>query len=172
MRNQISIRALTVAAVFVLCSCAGHYVEQSDWRAPSGNEANDEWRTDATEKNLVAKGDFNGDGILDTAKLLIRKDGLAFGLFVFLSQGNATVKPYLLNEDNDVRHLHGMGIEKVSPGVYKTACGKGYWECKPKEEPEVSIPYDAVNYFKVESANSYYYWDKQHSNFIRIWISD
>jgi hypothetical protein len=65
-----------------------------------------------------------------------------------------------------------MGIDTVTTGDYKTACGKGYWECK-KSEPEIlNLKHVAINYFKFESANSFFYWDDKTGSFKRIWISD
>jgi hypothetical protein len=65
-----------------------------------------------------------------------------------------------------------MGIAKVSPGKYKTACGKGYWECKTGELPEIAIRHDSINYFKTESASSYIYWSERTKTFKRAWITD
>ena len=73
---------------------------------------------------------------------------------------------------DDPLMIHAMGIEKVSHGRYKTACGKGYWDCKKGEPSEIVIEHDAINYFKTESANSYFYWDAKTKKFKRIWMSD
>ena len=62
-------------------------------------------------------------------------------------------------EDMDIAFLDVMGIAKVKPGEYKTACGKGYWECR-KDEPKIlSTKRDAVEFFKVESASSVYVYN-------------
>jgi len=62
-----------------------------------------------------------------------------------------------------------MGIEKASPGKYGTACGKGYFEYTD-EPPEIALKYDAIDYFKYESANSFFIWEG--NGFKRVWISD
>jgi len=99
-----------------------------------------------------------------------------FGLFVFLSQSNGIFKSYRLDEDNNNTHtrLTGMGIDKVSPGRYETACGKGYGRpcCETNEAPEIHIDNEAINYFVYESANSYFYWDVTTQAFKQVWISD
>jgi hypothetical protein len=122
--------------------------------------------------HLIVKGDFNGDGIIDTARLLFREDGSALGLFAFVSQKNYSFKVYLLDEIKGADAIHDMGIKKVSPGLYKTACGKGYWSCDKDELPELSIQNDSIDYFKTESAESFFYWDVRTNAFKRIWMSD
>jgi len=65
-----------------------------------------------------------------------------------------------------------MGVDIVKPGHYKTACGKGYFECE-KGEPEVlKLKQPAIDYFRFESANSFFFWDCNTNSFKRIWISD
>lgn len=118
------------------------------------------------------KGDFNGDGIIDEAKLLVRKDGSGFGVFAFIYQKDHSFKIYQLDEMKDVKLIQAMGIKKVSPGTYKTACGKGYWDCQKDEVPEITIKNEIIDYFKTESANSFFYLDIKTNVFKRIWISD
>ena len=65
-----------------------------------------------------------------------------------------------------------MGINTVKPGEYKTVCGKGYFKCE-KGEPEVlKLKRPAIDYFKFQSANSFFFWDDKTGDFKRIWISD
>jgi hypothetical protein len=144
----------------------------SGWRAPIASELNEEWRSKDPNKYALVQGDFNGDGVEDQAMLLVSKQRHALGLFVFLSQKNQTFKKFLVDLIKDATQLQAMGIARVPPGRFKTACGKGYWKCKNKEAPEVSIQHEAIDYFKEESGNSYFYWDEQRKIFKRIWISD
>jgi hypothetical protein len=90
--------------------------------------------------------------------------GERFGLFVFLSQKDSAFKAYPIYLDKHIELLPATGIEKVSSGVFVTACGKGYWPCKKGELPQVSIKGEAIRYFKTESASSYFYWDKKAMN--------
>lgn len=143
-----------------------------NWRLPSRLESNDAWRDEDSNKYLRAKGDFNGDGILDTAMLSISEDGASLGLVAFVSQTNKKFKTYFLHETKDNRLIHVMGIKQVPPGTYTTACGKGYWTCSKDEVPTIQLRHDAINYFKIESTNSFFYWDDQSDTFQRIWISD
>jgi hypothetical protein len=120
----------------------------------------------------VARGDFNGDGAEDAAMLLVSLHRHEVGLFVFLTRKNHSYKAYRLDVIKDINYLQVMGVAKVSSGAYKTACGKGYWVCKPSETPMLSLKQEAIDFFKVESANSYFYWDRKKSTFRRMWMSD
>ena len=50
----------------------------------------------------------------------------------------------------DVKLMRAMGIKKVSTGIYKTACGKGYWDCQKDEMPEITINNEAIDYLRLK----------------------
>ena len=144
------------------------------WREPSNDEITDDAfkeRVKDPNRYLAAKADFNGDGIIDTAKLLVNDLKNKMGLFVFISkEGN--FESILLDEIDDKSWVDAMGLSVVNTGEYKTACGKGYWECE-KGVPEVLIiKHPAIDYFKFESENSFFVWDDISKSFKRIWMSD
>lgn len=165
----------TIAALFLITpmtlALANDMTLPNGWRMPSKLELGDDWRQREAEKFSVASGDFNGDGVSDRAVLLVSRNGKRAGLYVFLSVSTG-FKVYALDARNSTELLPAMGIAKVIPGKYKTACGKGYWSCKKKEPSELLVQHDAVEYFKSESASSYFYWDGQEKSFKRVWISD
>lgn len=166
---------LAVAVAFLVTPVtlvlAGDMALPNGWRMPTKLELGDDWRQRDAEKFSVATGDFNGDGILDRALLLVSRSGKRAGLYVFLSE-RAGFKVYALDVRNSTEILPAMGIAKVIPGRYKTACGKGYWACKKNEPSEMLVQHDALEYFKTESASSYFYWNGQVKSFERVWISD
>lgn len=163
---------LTIFSLSLITACSNDRHLPDGWRMPANDELKDAWRNESKDKFTIVKGDFNGDGIVDEAKLMVRQDGSGFGVFAFVSQNDQSFKTYLLDENKDKSLIRAMGIKKVSSGFYKTACGKGYWDCKQDEVPEINIRNEAIDYFKTESANSFFYWDSKTNNFKRIWISD
>lgn len=173
MKSIARIVSAIVVMILAVFSCHKDTTSiPQGWRAPISSELGDDWRKKEAERYLVVKGDFNGDRVIDEARLFVREDGSGLGLFGFVSEKNRTIKTYLLDEMKGSGSIHAMGIKKVSPGSYKTACGKGYWACRKDEVPEIQLQHDAMDYFKTESANSFFYWDAQASAFKRIWISD
>jgi len=126
-----------------------------------------EWREEDPDRYLRVVADFDGNGEVDEARLLVSNDGHQMALFVFLARDRGH-RSILL----DKGPVANLGIARVEPGEYVTAAGKGYWEPKPGEPETVSLVNPAINYFKHESANSFFYWDESKDAFSRVWISD
>ena len=141
------------------------------WRFPSPAELADEWRGPDDLSKAEVIGDFDGDGQPDRAALLVSGKTGALGLFVLLTSDRSP-KWRKLDVIHDRRAIHAMGIELVRPGPYRTACGKGYFKCKPGEPEAIALDRDAINYFKTESASRFFYHDKPTGSFKQIWMSD
>jgi len=160
------------ALLLLLSACVDKFELPEGWRTPNNVELEDRWRNVDNNKYIKIWGDFNGDGTIDEARLLVRNNPSSLGLFAFVSQPNHSYKSYFLDEMKGNIAIHAMGIRIVASGIYKTACGKGYWKCSNGETPEIVIKNEAIDYFKTESANSFFYWDSATNKFNRIWISD
>jgi hypothetical protein len=147
------------------------------WRYPTAEELSDEpERKDSPTKYIKAVADFNGDGIDDEAYLLKSTKFSGEGLLVRLSDKRKGYRWLTLDTTDWGKEYPkvnlGMGVAIAKPGKYKTACGKGYGDCE-KGEPEVlKLNRPAIDYFKFESANSFFFWDDKTHKFKRIWISD
>ena len=141
------------------------------WRNPTSAEMAQRWRNDDPARYLAVRADFNGDQVIDEARLIVKIDGTGLALVVFLS----TLQDFttsILDQIDEPGWLDVMGISLASPGKYKTACGKGYVECEPGEAEELILQRPGINYFKEEGANSFFYWDDQTAYFSRVWMSD
>jgi hypothetical protein len=145
----------------------------SGWRAPTQSELADNlgWRKEDPNFYIKAKADFDGDCKEDEARLLINDKENKMGLFVTLSS-QERANPLLLEAIADKQTIEVMGIEVAKPGTYKTACGKGYWACKKGEPAVLKLDFPAIDFFRFESANSYFIWDTKTKKFKRIWMSD
>lgn len=163
---------------FFIMMAAGTYV-QSMPEFPTGwqpatkadyADGNLSFMKNQAPNHIIA--DFNGDGKIDDAWILINTSKNAFGLFVFLAQKDGTHKMIPLDEHRRETEKLFMGISLMEPGQYKTACGKGYWKCE-EDEPEVlKLKFPGINYFAFESANSVFFWNSSKKEFTRIWMSD
>lgn len=168
----------TAVVAFTLMSpaaCSASEVSlPAGWRIPAQAETsnNQEWRNREPNRFLTIVADFNGDGVPDRAMLLVRIKDSALGLFAFVSVEGKTLKSYLLDEATDKDRLEVMGIAVAKPGKYATACGKGYFDCRAPEPDSITLEHPAVDYFKEEGANSFFYWDKASKGFKRAWMSD
>jgi hypothetical protein len=141
------------------------------WRKPTLAEARGAWRRKSPTKFLVVSGDFDGDGKVDTAEILISDSAAQFALFVKLA---AAEKWQMLGEASDVKALDRFGIDLVKPGKYETACGKGYDDsfCAHGEPDFLTLSHPAIEVIYTESADSIFYWEPSTKAFREIQMSD
>jgi hypothetical protein len=171
---SLSFRALRGIYFWVPVLAVGLAAAQelpSGWRRPSPTEASGPWRDKSQTRFLVVKSDFDGDGKLDTAELLVNPLTNQFALFVNLA---STGKWQLINKPFDLKSLDRFGINHVKPGKYETACGKGYgdWACAHGEPDWLKLSNPGIDFFYTESSDSIYYWDQQSKEFREVVMSD
>jgi hypothetical protein len=139
---------------------------------PEAFELNQEWRNEDAHRYSLVRGDFNGDGVLDEVRLLVRARGSGLAIFAFVSQDKGPFRAILLDEKQDTSYINVLGIASVAPGLYKTACGKGYFNCGEGEPAEILLRHQGIRYYKIGSASSIFYWDDRTNAFKLIAISD
>lgn len=140
------------------------------WRFPTKTELIDEPdRKDSPSLYTIATDDFNGDGKPDYAFLLRRTLYESEALVVKLS----TSRGYnwkILDEQEGVTDYMGVAIAK--PDKYKTACGKGYWDCAKDEAKEINLQNAGIFYIAIGKGSSLWYWDSITNKFRTISLSD
>ena len=172
MKRQI--RGLIPFIIFINFSyCQRINYFPSEWRSTQESDYYKESLSHLKENipNHI-EADFNGDDFKDHAWLLKKTNDDTIGLFVFLgnkNKGYKTIK--LLAYEMDAKYIY-TGISKVQPGKYKTACGRGYWDCGPSEPEILELTNPSINLFQFEGTSSYFYWDSNKNKFIRVWMSD
>ncbi|WP_038246646.1 hypothetical protein [Ghiorsea bivora] len=165
----------TVLLLPLLAGCEETSLPEG-WRFPTNADFIGEWKENEkyVEKPYLAEADFDGNGVLDQAWILIKDDN-SWGVFVILDL-DSTDPDWIqldITEKGSKTYLppQSMGLDVVSEGKYKTVCGKGY-DCEKNEPKEIELRLPAIRYFRYESASSIFYWDKKTSAFKRIWMSD
>ncbi len=165
--------ALVVISTFLLplLASSGPVAKTKDagWQAPTAAELGDDWRNSDSDRFAVARGDFDGDGKQDVARLMVSPDRKRAAIVVEMSAAGTKVIP-LEGAAPDV--LGAMGISVVEAGTHDTACGKGYWACEHGEPAVITLKWDGIDYFKFGSANSVFYLPKPGAKFRRVWLSD
>jgi len=137
-----------------------------EWRPPTPVELDEEWRQTSATRFTIARGDFDGDGKPDEARLLLSHDGKRLAIVATLSSsGERLVSQW-------EGGLTRMGIATLPPGRYRTACGKGYFECEPQEPEELVTRWDGIDLFYEESADGVYYMPERDREFVHIRLSD
>jgi hypothetical protein len=166
-------KSFLLLCVLTYCSFAQHSLPMG-WKFPDSSDIILDWKNFQKEypKPYYASADYNMDNLVDEAWLLLNNDSKTWGLFVFLKTKTGSYDCICLDIDSVNCCAQRMGVSVVNPGEYKTACGKGYWDCKDGETPSIVLKYPAIDYFLFESANSFFYWDDKLWKFQRIWMSD
>ena len=67
------------------------------WRNPTNLEIKNEWRNKDINRYLWIEADFNGDGVMDKASLLIRTNGDGLGLCFCITK-RRNIQNFLLDE--------------------------------------------------------------------------
>jgi hypothetical protein len=144
------------------------------WRLPNNKDMIGAWSPFLVSKELpyLACADFNGDGISDDAYIALAQKGFKWALFVNLNLKSGRPRITKVGKDNSNTPPQNMGVSVVSPGKYKTACGKGYWSCKKGEPSELKLNLHAINLYIFESSSSFFWWEKHPGKFVQTWISD
>ena len=78
----------------------------------------------------------------------------------------------MLEEYSGPSPIQRYSLELLKPGRYKTACGKGYFECKKDEPSELNLRLPAVDWVYIESADVVFWWDAEQMRFRRTQMSD
>jgi hypothetical protein len=143
------------------------------WKAPTisnYHEENIKLFNEEPPNKIIA--DLNGDGTKDITRILINNKQDKWGVFVFLSNGKEGFRTIKLSESSmKMAHLN-MGISILKPGVHKTACGKGYYECGPNETPTITLKNPGIDYYVFESASAVFHWSEKEKKFVQTWLSD
>jgi hypothetical protein len=126
--------------------------------------------------------DFNQDGMNDFVMLLYtvkkkkeeRWEGALythhdFILATFVGVSGGKFKADTLEKLEGVMPSDFI-IQMQPPGQYKTACGKGYWDCGSGEPEVVRLETPGVLFTKCEAYEVIYYLEK--NRFVPVFISD
>jgi hypothetical protein len=151
------------------------------WRLPRASELTDEARNGSPSHFTKASGDFNGDGVTDTAFVLKSTRYSGEALWVWLSQSDASHRWQRLESIKWPKEYSSVGlfmaVETQTPGVVPYGC----FDSAPQEEcdfrppggrPKLKLRNESLVYFKPESAASLYFWSNKYQRFLKVWLSD
>jgi hypothetical protein len=144
----------------------------SGYRFPTEKDIIDDWKE--WKSPIQVKADFNGDRIEDHAWILLKQKGPGWGVFVFLGRKREKPQILKLEENNGESPAQRFGISLAPPSntKWKTACGKGYFKCKPGEPKEIQITLPSIEFCLIESVCYLFMWDKKSGSFQKVQLSD
>jgi hypothetical protein len=129
----------------------------------------------------VATGDYNGDGVLDEARILIStvKRG-KIGFFAFLKAKTGPAKMIRLDTHADsscpkcppdVPQDYYIGTQSPIEKL-ETWCGRGGSDCEPGEPASVTLKRDGIMFGMFEASATLAYWSVRDNKFKLVAISD
>jgi hypothetical protein len=135
------------------------------WRLPVAGELRSEWRLGPKGNYASVRGDFDGDGKLDEARLMVSTDGRGVGVVAELSRLGTKVVVTIPGE------IGSLGIAPLAPGHYSTTCGQNH-DCEGDEIPEVALPWVGLDVFKDLDLDSVFYLTPGDTSFRQGWFSE
>ncbi len=113
----------------------------------------------------------------DDVWILLATESRKWGLFLFEARKSASPRVVELDVNDPGKgggcgRAQGMGVEVAPPGDHETACGKGYWDCRPGEPNVLHLVHPGISYFQLEGTRSIFWWEGKSRSFKRTWISD
>jgi hypothetical protein len=169
------VRSVLLAVAVLLWAVPGWAAPSAPpgWRFPNPSDRTDEWQ--GTPSPFHIRGDFNGDGLVDDAWILLRKGGVGWAVFAFLRTDDGTARPIkLLESTRKSSSPQRFVLETIRPSKTKfpTACGKGYFECGRGEPLTLQFRLPSISFCLRESSCSVFVWQPASARFQQIRMSD
>lgn len=144
------------------------------WRLPVKSDLRKEWLEyrDSLPIPYHARGDLNGDGLIDEVWILLPVEGEGFGLFVFFATKRG--KEFRIIEVESVRGsspAQGYAVVARPPGKYLTWCAQST-ECDKDEPKSVTIRNVGFEFYTLGQASGLYYWNSRKQLFESVTTSD
>ena len=169
--RSIAVLAVMTTLLAVRAASAQVPDNQEGWIPPPAKLVSDEWSTwrdEDPERFLRVHADFDGDGEIDTAELLVSDRSDKYALFVVMSSSGRPGPIYKIDEVDDSRMVARLGLSTVRPGTYWTVC-KEIIDCDPDE---VTLRFEGIKFFLFDGAEGYFFWDPDIRAFQFAGITD
>jgi hypothetical protein len=140
------------------------YPEQ--YRNLTEEELSSEWRKADSEKYTKIVADFNGDGLVDGAFLLVDDKNKKLVLLAALCDNNSSYK-WIELQTMDYAALNYQGISLVKPttvAVYKGDITK-------ETKQPVTLNFNSIKSFSSEGSSSIFTWDSSKKQFQQYWLT-
>jgi hypothetical protein len=165
-RSAIFLLVLLLSPVTALAASS-----PEGWRLPNAGDRTSEWEGAGAPFHI--RGDFNGDGVADEAWILFRKRSNAWAVFAFLGAAHGAPRSIKLIEELNAPAQRFV-LETVRPSkiIFRTACGKGYFECAEGEPSTIQFHLPSISFCQREGSCSVFVWQPKAARFQQIRMSD
>ncbi len=161
----------------MLVALAGSGDSPDGWQPVPAAALQEQWRDGSSQRFARVAGDFDGDGEEDLAILL--RSSRSEALWVRLSGTKAPAR-WLMLDEVPLPHIIGeqppvMALDRVAPGVVAYACFDSDTDCNSgleRQRPKLVLKFPAIEYFRMGSSSSIFFWSNSRKKFLRVWTSD
>jgi hypothetical protein len=165
-------RAWLLVLVVTGAAEAGDGWPPGGWRFPTDADYKQHWAEyrDIFPVPFHVSGDFDGDGAVDHAWILIREGRDGFGLFVALGRRNGGPRVIeVFSYDECCAQRYALSL--VPAGKHLTICGRGA-ECSPGEPKSVTLKHPGFEFITLGAASGLYYWSPRAKKFQSVQVAD
>ncbi|CAN7148759.1 hypothetical protein LJR168_002441 [Pseudoxanthomonas sp. LjRoot168] len=167
-----------LASFLIVVGVAGPMVNDlpEGWRLPTSAELQHPMLPESPAAFTRVIADLDDDGGDDTALLLKSTTSNAEALWVRMSgkEGPAWVRVDEISWGSDFANVGlVMRIDAAEPGIY--ACPAAEEVCQQGRDSaarSLVLPNTGIEYFRLGSASSLYFWDSAQRKFKQVWLSD
>ena len=136
------------------------------YRMPTDEELSAEWRKEDANKYATVAADFNGDGLVDGAFLVVDKKNNKLVLMVVLINKDFT-ETWLKLQTMDYVALKYQGIALVKPHTVSVYKGEAFENTKHP----ITLQFNSIKSFSSEGPSSIFTWDASKNQFLRHWLT-
>lgn len=171
MPGELSVNANMKYLIMVFClllsfpAIAGGPSIPDGYRMPNALELSSPKRDTDEYRYGMAAGDFNGDGLVDGASLLIDNDNKELTVFVFLCTDKDQVYRWY-----KVDSLSYFAIKFTGVRLQKPQKISYYPDIKTEVKSELVLFNDSFELFQFEGSSSVFYYEKESDKFKRVWV--
>jgi hypothetical protein len=143
------------------------------WRFPTEADYKDGWAEyrDRFPVPFHVTGDFDGDGLVDHAWILIREGGEGWGLFVFLARRAGPPRMIQLFSEGGCC-AQAYALARVPPGKHLTFCGGRLAGCSTGQPASVTLRHPGFEFMTLGTASGLYYWSPAAKTFRSVTVAD
>jgi hypothetical protein len=136
------------------------------YRMPTEEELSAEWRKGDANKYATVAADFNGDGLVDGAFLVVDEKHKKLVLMVVLINKDFS-ETWLKLQNMDLAALKYQGIALIKPSIVTVYKG----EANENSKQAKTLKFNSIKSFSSEGPSSVFFWDLSKYQFKQLWLT-
>jgi hypothetical protein len=136
------------------------------YRFPTEEELSAEWRKGDADKYATIAADFNGDGLVDGAFLVVDEKHKKLVLMIVLINKDFS-ETWLKLQSMDLAALKYQGIALIRPSTVTVYKG----EAVENNKQAKTLKFNSIKSFSSEGPSSVFFWNPSKQRFHQLWLT-